>query len=111
MLKIKLCFILTCRFADPNGPREKVNFVYFFGGQGASNNGHISVLDWFKNSGFEFRYSDNAIDWASENGHVRVLHWFKKSGFEFKYSNWAIDWASKNRHVEVLNWFKITNNI
>ena len=44
----------------------------------ASENGHVNVLEWFKNSGYEFKYTSNAIDWASENGHVNVLKWFKK---------------------------------
>ena len=31
----------------------------------ASNNGHIKVLEWFKNSGYEFKYNENAINSAS----------------------------------------------
>ena len=31
----------------------------------ASKNGHIAVLEWFKNSEYEFKYTDDAIDWAS----------------------------------------------
>ena len=72
----------------------------------ASGNGHINILRWFKNSGFEFKYTDYAIDWASENGHINILEWFKNSGFEFKYTDYAIDWASENGYVNVLEWFK-----
>ena len=54
-----------------------------------SQNGHIAVLDWFKNSGFEFKYDENTINCVSENGHISVLDWFKNSGFEFKYDIWA----------------------
>ena len=72
----------------------------------ASKNGHIDVLEWFKNSGYKFKYSVNAIKLASQNCHVNVLKWFKNSGYEFKYSADAIDLASENGHVNVLEWFK-----
>ena len=71
----------------------------------ASEKGNIVVLDWFKESGFEFKHSQNAIDLASLHGHISVLEWFKKSGLEFKYSDSAIDFASKNGHIAVLDWF------
>ena len=50
-----------------------------------SENGHIMILDWFKNSEFEFKHNEYAINNASQNGHIAVLDWFKNSGFEFKY--------------------------
>ena len=50
--------------------------------------------------------NDKIIYNASKYGNVDVLNWFKNSGFEFKYFENAINWASKNNHVEVLNWFK-----
>ena len=72
----------------------------------ASSNGNISILEWFKNSGFEFKYDEYAINNASENGHIHILEWFKNSGFEFKYDEWAINYASKNGHIHILEWFK-----
>ena len=71
-----------------------------------AKNGHIAVLNWFKNCGFEFKYNSGAINDASKNGHIAVLDWFKNSGFKFKYDNLAIDYASANGHIAVLNWFK-----
>ena len=71
-----------------------------------AKNGHIAVLDWFKNSGFKFKYSKSAINYASENGHIAVLDWFKNSDFEFKYDECAINYASLNGHIGVLDWFK-----
>ncbi len=47
----------------------------------ASEYGHVDVLEWFKNSGFEFRYSELAIKWASEKGHTNILEWFQKNKF------------------------------
>jgi hypothetical protein len=72
----------------------------------ASKNGHVEVLEWFKHSGYEFKYDHWAINYTSEFGHIQVLEWFKNSGYEFKYNNWAICLASKYGHVQVLEWFK-----
>ena len=72
----------------------------------ASYHGHIQVLEWFKNSGFEFKYDEWAINNASENGHIQVLEWFKNSGYEFKYNEMAINYASVNGHIQILEWFK-----
>ena len=51
----------------------------------------IALLEWFKNSGYEFKYTSDAIDSASENGHIAILQWFKNSGYEFKYTSNAIE--------------------
>ena len=72
----------------------------------ASYYGHIQVLEWFKNSGYEFNYDEDVINLASQNGHVQVLEWFKNSGYEFKYDKWAINYASENGQITVLEWFK-----
>ena len=66
----------------------------------------IALLVWFKNSGYEFKYTAGAINLASNNGDVAVLQWFKNSGYEFKYTSNAIDWASFHGHVAILEWFK-----
>src|SRR5271169_5590623 len=50
----------------------------------ASEYGHLQILEWFKNFGFEFKYSDRAINYASTRGYIGILEWFKNSGFEFK---------------------------
>ncbi len=55
----------------------------------ASSYGHVQVLEWFKNSGYEFKYNQRAINMASNNGHIQVLEWFKNSGYEFKYNKWV----------------------
>ena len=67
---------------------------------------HVQVLEWFKNSGYEFLYTCNAIDYAAGNGQVHVLEWFKKSGYDFLYSCKAIDNAAQNFHIVILEWFK-----
>ena len=72
----------------------------------ASKNGHVKVLEWFKNSGYEFKYNQCAIDFASGYGHIKVLEWFKNSGYEFKYDRYAIINACNRGHIKVLEWFK-----
>ena len=67
---------------------------------------YVQILEWFKNSGYEFKYDESAIKWASKNGHVQVLEWFKNSGYEFKYDERAINEASYLGHVQILEWFK-----
>ena len=72
----------------------------------ASKYGHIHVLEWFKNSEYEFKYDLMAINSASKYGHIHVLEWFKNSEYEFKYNENAINYASENGHIQVLEWFK-----
>jgi ankyrin repeat protein len=69
-------------------------------------NGHIQVLEWFKNYDYEFKYDIWAINYASENGYIEVLEWFKNSGFEFKFSEYAINNAAGNGYIDILEWFK-----
>jgi hypothetical protein len=72
----------------------------------ASKNGDVQFLEWFKNSGYEFKYNNNPIYYASRYGHIEVLEWFKNSGYEFKYNKFVIIYASYNRNIKVLEWFK-----
>ena len=74
-------------------------------------NGHIQILEWFKNSKYEFEYDNNAIIYASNSGHIQVLKWFKNSKYKFKYDNRAIKWASFYGKVEILDWFKNYCNV
>ena len=46
----------------------------------------------------------HAIDWASINGHLHILEWFKNSGFELKYTEHAIDRASASGRLHILEW-------
>jgi len=61
----------------------------------AIKNGQVDILEWFKNSGYEFKYTSDAVDSASTYGHINVLEWFKNSGYEFKYTKSAIVGASR----------------
>jgi hypothetical protein len=70
---------------------------------------HIQVLEWFKNSGYEFEYHYSPIGVVCTYGNIQVLEWFKNSGYEFKYDEWAINYASYHGHIKVLEWFKNYN--
>jgi hypothetical protein len=41
--------------------------------------GHVQVLEWFKNSGYEFKYDCNALYYAFENKHYKIIKWFIKN--------------------------------
>jgi hypothetical protein len=67
----------------------------------ASQYGHVAVLEWWKNSGLECKWSKDAMDWASCCGHVAVLEWWKNSGLECKWSK-SVDYEKKT----VREWWK-----
>jgi hypothetical protein len=72
----------------------------------ASILGLIDVLEWWKNSGWDCKWSEDAMDGASREGHVDVLEWWKNSGLECKWSYDAMDTASQEGHIDVLEWWK-----
>lgn len=70
----------------------------------ASGNGHVNVLEWWKQQG-KIEYSEWAVNWASGNGHTNVLQWWKESGLKLKYTKWAIETADERNHTNVLIWW------
>jgi hypothetical protein len=79
----------------------KNNIIYY-----ACYYGQIEVLEWFKNSGYEFKYDKKVINNASKYGNIQILEWFKNSDYDLKYDESAITWASYYGHIQVLEWFK-----
>ncbi|KAL5358485.1 hypothetical protein BJX96DRAFT_146678 [Aspergillus floccosus] len=46
---------------------------------GASRAGFINVLEWWRTSGLELRYTERALEAASAEGRVAVLDWWKNA--------------------------------
>lgn len=46
---------------------------------GASRAGFLSVLEWWRTSGLELRYTERALEAASAEGHVHVLEWWRNA--------------------------------
>ena len=92
---------------ENNKVMYKNNIIY-----NASKNGHIEVLEWFKNSGYEFnKYIKEAINYVFQSGNIQVLEWFKNSGYEFKYNYGAIITASIKGNIQVLKFYSKNINI
>ncbi|KAI8810575.1 hypothetical protein BJ742DRAFT_668909, partial [Cladochytrium replicatum] len=80
----------------------------------ATRNGHIHVLDWWKSSSLELKYSPWETIYVSDNGLIDVLEWWKAMGLT---SNAPLSQSGVqarmgmsviNGHVEVLEWWKLT---
>src|SRR5262249_15854647 len=52
------------------------------------------------------QYDAEAMDGASKNGYVRVLEWWRRSGLPLKYTEAALEQASARGHVQVLEWWR-----
>jgi hypothetical protein len=50
----------------------------------ASANGYVNVLEFWKQSGLELKYTEEAID---NTFYLNVLHWWFNSGLELKYTD------------------------
>jgi hypothetical protein len=54
---------------------------------GASRAGFVNVLEWWRTSGLELRYTERALESASAEGRVAVLEWWKKASINAPSSN------------------------
>lgn len=78
----------------PRTPRMRIDV--------ASARGCVELLEWWKRSGLEMKWTHVAMDWASKNGHVDVLEWWKQSELEMEWTDSAVIWASQYGHIDVL---------
>ncbi len=74
----------------------------------AAKHNNLDLMDWLKKSGYHYKYTVNLVDSASQLGHVSVLEWFKNDvlsmGNVLLYHG-AIRMASCYGQVHVLDWF------
>ncbi|KAL4971112.1 uncharacterized protein BDV14DRAFT_6711 [Aspergillus stella-maris] len=54
---------------------------------GASRAGFVDVLEWWRTSGLELRYTERALESASAEGRVAVLDWWKTAAASSTPSN------------------------
>ena len=55
----------------------------------ASQDGLVEVLEWWKDSGLEVRYSWRALHEACRGEKWEVVEWWIGSGLECKWTEWA----------------------
>lgn len=73
----------------------------------AAQNGQAAILQWWINSGIPTAHEEPVARIASANGHVHVLQLWKESkGEKMQYDNQVLVGPTKNGHVDVLEWWK-----
>ncbi|ORZ29964.1 hypothetical protein BCR44DRAFT_1446928 [Catenaria anguillulae PL171] len=73
----------------------------------ASRQGHTDVLQWWLDSGLDYKYSGRAIKKACTTGNLEVLDWWDKSGIFTRKRKWASfgqmgEWLSS---YQVFEWW------
>ncbi|RFU73292.1 hypothetical protein TARUN_8963 [Trichoderma arundinaceum] len=76
---------------------------------GASKNGHVHILQWWKQSGLPLLYTHVSLEQASGNGLISVLAWWRDAAaldnsIVFKPGR-SLLWAARNGQADVLRWW------
>lgn len=73
----------------------------------AAQNGQAPTLQWWISSGIPTAHEEPVARIASANGHVNVLQLWKESkGEKMQFDNQVLVGPTKNGHVDVLEWWK-----
>jgi len=81
-----------------------INQIYTIYINGVYN---TNILEWFKASKFGSGIdTEVAIDNATANRYIHILEWYKTSGLEFKYTTSTITCATHEGYTDVLEWFE-----
>ncbi len=72
---------------------------------------HKTDLNIFVIENNKVLYYNNIINNACYNGHIKVLEWFKNSGYKFKYTKGQIYWVSLFRNLQILKFYCNNINI
>lgn len=76
----------------------------------SSEYGAIASLEWWKNSGLELRYTENAMMnadcFGKEEEQIETLNWWRNSGLFLKYNERCIWYASRDGDVKILQWWQ-----
>ncbi|KAL7946559.1 hypothetical protein V8C42DRAFT_321030 [Trichoderma barbatum] len=76
---------------------------------GASKNGHVHILQWWKQSELPLLYTKVSLEQASSNGLISVLNWWRDAAaldhnIALKPGR-SLLWAATNGQVDVLRWW------
>ncbi|EOO03417.1 putative phosphopantothenoylcysteine decarboxylase protein [Phaeoacremonium minimum UCRPA7] len=65
---------------------------------------------WARSPSFlEKQYDAEALDGASKNGYIHVLEWWRRSGLPLKYTEGSLEQASAKGQLQVLEWWRETS--
>ncbi|KAK0766216.1 hypothetical protein N5P37_001107 [Trichoderma harzianum] len=76
---------------------------------GACKNGHVHILQWWKQSGLPLLYTKVSLEQASSNGLISVLEWWRDAAaldhnIVLKTGR-SLLWAATNGQADVLRWW------
>ena len=70
----------------------------------ACMHGHVKVLEWFKNSKYEFKYDNDTIICVCLFKNIKILEWFKKLNVKK-----VIKWSEPLKYIKTIK-YKTKNN-
>ena len=76
-----------------------------------STHGHVDILQlWHDAKGSKMIFDNQVLVGATKNGHVKVLEWWKRSGLRVEYKTCDVEEALEDGHegargVEVRRWW------